>query len=25
VDNGWVGEQELPLLDAWLQDLATVS
>jgi len=25
VNNGWVGEQELPLLNAWLQDLATVS
>jgi hypothetical protein len=22
VEAGWVGEQELPLLDAWLEDLA---
>ena len=25
IKNGWVGEQELPLLDAWLEDLTSVT
>jgi hypothetical protein len=25
VSNGWVGEQELPLLDAWLDDLGSLT